>query len=79
VLAAVPLDGAAAELLREAGAGPVVASDDVAGIRDALVQLHARFRDGGLPDVELGEDWRRSLSRRSRVEEVAELMRSVDG
>jgi glycosyltransferase involved in cell wall biosynthesis len=77
ILAAVPPDGAAAELMRATGAGPVVAPDDVAGLRAALVELHGRFVDGGLPDLELGEDWRLKLSRRTRVEETAALMREV--
>ena len=36
VLAAVPPDGAAADLIRETGAGVVVAPDDVDGLRRAL-------------------------------------------
>ena len=78
VLAAVPPEGAAADLIRSTGAGPVVAPDDVRGIRNALVELHSRFVNGGLPDLELGDTWRHRLSRRTRVEEVAELMRDVD-
>ena len=77
VLAVVPTDGAAAELVRAVGAGPVVAPDDVDGIREALVALERRFRDGGLPDVALDDEWRQRLSRRTRVEEMAELMREV--
>lgn len=77
ILAAVPPDGAAAALLRETGAGVVVAPDDVAGIRAALESLHARFRDGGLPAVELPEDVRARLSRRARVEETADLLREI--
>src|SRR6185312_4957531 len=50
ILAAVPPDGAAAELIREAGAGVVAAPDDVAAIRGALVELDRRFRNGGLAD-----------------------------
>jgi glycosyltransferase involved in cell wall biosynthesis len=77
ILAAVPPDGAAAELIREIGAGVVVAPDDVDGIRAALEELHARFRSGGLPDVELAEDVRARLSREARVEETAELLRTI--
>jgi glycosyltransferase involved in cell wall biosynthesis len=77
ILAAVPPDGAAAELIREVGAGPVVAPDDVQGIGRALVELHARHSDGGLPDVVLDDGWRHRLSRRTRVEEMLELMTSV--
>ncbi len=77
ILAAVPPDGAAASLIRETGAGVVVAPDDVAGIQSALESMHERFRDGGLPPVELGEDVRRRLSREARVEEMAGLLREL--
>lgn len=77
VLAVVPPDGAAAKLIREVGAGTVVAPDDVEGIRDALVELSVRFCNGGLPDVQLSGDWRERLSRRARVEETADLLREL--
>jgi glycosyltransferase involved in cell wall biosynthesis len=77
VLAAVPPDGAAAELIRETGAGIVAAPDDTGAIREALEELHARWRRDELPDVELGEAWRRRLSRRTRVEEMATLLQDV--
>ena len=77
ILAAVPPDGAAAALIRETGAGVVVAPDDVAGLRAALEDLHGRFASGGLPDVELSDDTRERLSREARVEELAELLREI--
>lgn len=77
ILALVPPDGAAAELIRETRAGIVVAPDDVEGIRAALEELHGRFRDGGLAPVELSEQDRERLSRRARVEELAELLREI--
>jgi len=77
ILAAVPPDGAAAALIEETGAGVVVAPEDVAGLRSALEDLHRRFLDGGLPSVQLDEDVRRRLSRQSRVEELAALLREI--
>ena len=77
ILAAVPPDGAAAALIRDTGAGVVVPPDDVTALRHALEELHARFADGGLPDVVLDEDVRQQLSRRTRVEETAALLRSL--
>ena len=77
ILAVVPPDGAAADLIRETGAGVVVAPEDVDGIRDALTELHRRFSNGGLPAVELSEADRNRLSRRARVEEVADLLREI--
>jgi hypothetical protein len=73
----VPPDGAAADLIRETGAGVVVAPEDIAGIRAALEELHARWRAGGLVGTPLDEETRRRLSRETRVEELAELLRSL--
>jgi glycosyltransferase involved in cell wall biosynthesis len=77
ILAVVPPDGAAAALLRDTGAGVVVAPDDIAGMREALVGLEASFRAGTLDGTRLSDDWRERLSRRARVEELAELLRSL--
>jgi glycosyltransferase involved in cell wall biosynthesis len=77
ILAAVPPDGAAANLIRETSAGVVVAPDDVAGMRAALESLHSEYVNGGLPAVALPEDVKRSLSRQTRVEETAELLREL--
>ncbi|HET6683147.1 MAG TPA: glycosyltransferase family 4 protein [Gaiella sp.] len=79
ILAAVPPDGAAAELIRETGAGIVAAPDDTGAIREALEELHARWRRDELPGVELGEAWRQRLSRRTRVEEMATLLHDLVG
>jgi glycosyltransferase involved in cell wall biosynthesis len=77
ILAVVPPDGAAAELLRETGAGIVVAPDDIDGMRAALADLDTRFKAGTLDDTQLSEEWRERLSRRTRVEELADLVRSL--
>ncbi len=77
ILAAVPLDGAAAGLLRETGGAVIAAPDDVAGIRKALDGLVSRFRNGGLPALELDPALRHRLSRRARAEELAELLHSL--
>jgi glycosyltransferase involved in cell wall biosynthesis len=77
ILAAVPPDGAAAELIRETGSGIVAPPDDVDALRGALVELHGSFANGGLDDVVLDDAWRARLSRRARVEEFAELLRSL--
>jgi glycosyltransferase involved in cell wall biosynthesis len=77
ILAVVPPDGAAADLIRETGTGVVVAPDDVPAIRAALQELHARWRAGGLDGTPLDADMRRRLSRETRVEELAELLRSL--
>jgi hypothetical protein len=77
ILAVVPTDGAAAQLVRDTGAGVVAGPDDVDGIGDALVSLHARWRAGGLNGTPLSPEWRERLSRATRVEEMADLLRSL--
>jgi glycosyltransferase involved in cell wall biosynthesis len=74
ILAAVPPDGAAASLIREADAGIVVAPDDVGAIRDALVGLEARWRAGRLDGSPLSPELRERISRRKRVEDLSELL-----
>src|SRR4029079_4686121 len=74
ILAVVPPDGAAADLIRETGAGVVAPPDDVEAIKAALAELHARFANGGLAAVEIPEETHYRLSRRARAEELAELV-----
>ncbi len=77
ILAVVPPDGAAAALIREAGAGEVVAPDDVDGMVAALRDLHERWRTGTLDAPPLSEEWRTRVSRRARVEELARVLEAL--
>jgi len=77
ILASVPPDGAAAELIEETGAGVVVPPDDPAAIADALRGLVERYEAGAFDGAPLSEEWRDKLSRRTRVEELAELLGSL--
>jgi glycosyltransferase involved in cell wall biosynthesis len=77
IIAAVPPQGAAAELVREAGAGLVVPPDDSDAIRSALEALVERWRKGTLGDVELSPDLVRSIDRKERMREIAELIEKI--
>jgi len=77
ILAAVPPDGAAANLLRETGSAVVAPPDDVAAIRSALVELVERWHAGRLNGTPLPEELRERLSREARSEELADLLRSL--
>ena len=77
ILAAVPPNGVAADLVRRADAGVVVAPDDVDALRTAINGLRARWQAGALNGAELGPELREELSRRARSREFAELLRSV--
>src|SRR5207247_9823183 len=58
ILAVVPPDGAAAELLRATGAGVVVAPDDIDGIERELTAMRDRWRAGHLDGTPPWPDWR---------------------
>jgi glycosyltransferase involved in cell wall biosynthesis len=77
ILAAVPPDGAAAELIEETGAGVVAPPDDVEALRSALVRLHVSWRAGELDGTPLSEDDRERLGRAARVEELADLLHGM--
>ena len=74
ILAVVPPDGAAADLIREVGNGVVAPPEDVAAIREALAALVERWQAGSLNGSPLPEDVRERLDRRSRVREYADLL-----
>jgi glycosyltransferase involved in cell wall biosynthesis len=77
ILAVVPPDGAAAALVRDTGAGLVVAPDDVEGMTEALRELHGRWRGGTLDGRPLSDEWRRKVSRRARSEELVRVLERV--
>jgi glycosyltransferase involved in cell wall biosynthesis len=77
ILAAVPPDGTAAQLIREANAGIVVAPDDVDGIQHALEELVDQWRAGELADVSLPPAVTERISRRTRARQLAELLQSI--
>jgi glycosyltransferase involved in cell wall biosynthesis len=77
ILAVVPPEGAAADLISSTGAGIVVAPDDVDGMTAALLDLHARWKAGSLAGTPLSEDWRDKVSRRARAEELAQLLEAL--
>jgi len=77
VLAAVPTDGEAARLVERAGAGIVVSPDDVGAIARALAQFHQRWLRGGLTDVVLPPEIRKSLSWSERTAKLNQVLESV--
>ena len=77
ILAAVPPDGVAAELVRQAEAGVVVAPDDVAALTAAIEGLRARWKKGALVNGSLSEELKDRLSRRTRSREFADLLRDL--
>jgi glycosyltransferase involved in cell wall biosynthesis len=79
ILAAVPPNGTAAQLIHEASAGIVVAPDDLEGIRHGLEVLVNRWRAGELHDLALPPQLAERISRRARVRELADLLTALLG
>jgi sirohydrochlorin ferrochelatase len=77
VVALVPPNGAAARLLRDTGAGIIVASDDVEGAAAALRELRDRWAAGDDLEVVLSDEQRALLSRATRAGDLGELLRSL--
>ena len=77
ILAAVPVDGATASLVRRAHVSEVVPPDNDAAIERALRELHARWAAGELASTPLGADVRDEIDRRSRAEALEQMLRRV--
>ena len=77
ILAAVPTDGEAAKLLRETGAGIVVPRTTRAPSGRRSRGCSPRWKAGRLNGTVLTPELRERLSRRTRAEELAELLKSL--
>jgi glycosyltransferase involved in cell wall biosynthesis len=77
ILASVPPQGAAAELVRDAGAGVVVPPEDGEAIRAALTELIEHWQRGELADIELPPEIVERIDRKARVREMGELIERI--
>jgi len=77
VLALVPPEGIAADLLRSTGFARVADPDDVGAIRRGLEELVRDWQAGELGDRVLPPELRERLDRRTRAAEMAEMFRRV--
>jgi glycosyltransferase involved in cell wall biosynthesis len=77
ILAAVPADSAAADLLRKTGSAVLATPEDSVALRAALEELYSRWTAGTLDAAPLSEAWREKVSRATRVEELADVLRET--
>jgi glycosyltransferase involved in cell wall biosynthesis len=77
MLALVPPEGVAADLLRSTGFAHIADPDDVPGIRAQIEELATSWKAGRLGDRPLPADLRERLDRRTRASEMADVLRSV--
>jgi glycosyltransferase involved in cell wall biosynthesis len=70
ILALVPPDGTAADIVRATGTGIVAPPEDAAAIRAALDELVRQWRANPQVWPELSEEWKERLSRAARAREL---------
>jgi glycosyltransferase involved in cell wall biosynthesis len=77
ILAAVPRDGKAAELIEATKSGTVVQADDADAIAAELEHMFEQWRAGVLPTPKLTAEWKERLSRQSRAGELLALLENL--
>jgi glycosyltransferase involved in cell wall biosynthesis len=79
ILALVPPDGTAADIVRDTEMGVVVPPGDAAAIGAALEELVRQWRTDPNVGPELSDEWKDRLSRTARAQELHALLTTVCG
>ncbi len=77
IIGLVPVDGAAADLLRATGTGRVADPDDIDAIRATLAGVCDEWIAGDLGDCTIPAEIRTTIDRRTRAEEMAAVLEEV--
>ena len=77
ILALVPPDGTAAEIVRATGMGIVAPPDDAAAIRAALDELVRLWRANPRGWPELSDEWKERLSRAARARDLHAVLANL--
>lgn len=77
ILAAVPRDGSAAEIIEATKSGRVVQADDTDAIAAGLKGMFEQWLAGALPTPQLTPEWREKLSRQSRARELLAVLEGL--
>jgi hypothetical protein len=79
ILAAVPRDGKAAELIEATKSGTVVQADDADALSAELARMFEQWLGGALQTPKLTPEWKEKLSRRTRTKELLTVLENVRG
>ena len=79
ILALIPPEGDAAELLRASNAGIIVPWADVEEAKSQILSLYAKYKDGTLHPPELVYEAVRPFERRTTAGQLADLFTSITG
>ena len=77
ILAAVPRDGKAAELIEATKSGTVIQADDADALAAELERMFEQWLAGVLPTPKLTAEWKEKLSRKSRARELLAVLESL--
>jgi glycosyltransferase involved in cell wall biosynthesis len=77
ILAAVPRDGKAAELIEATKSGTVVQADDADAMAAELGHMFEQWLAGVLPTPKLTAEWKEKLSRKSRARELLAVLENL--
>jgi len=77
ILAAVPLDGKAAEIITGTASGSVVQADDADALAAELNRMFEHWLAGSLMAPKLNAEWRERLSRKSRARELLTVLQGL--
>ena len=77
ILAAVPRDGKAAELIEATKSGNVVQADDPDALAAELGRMFEQWLAGVLPAPKLTAEWKEKLSRKSRARELLAVLENL--
>ena len=77
ILAAVPRDGKAAELIEATRSGNVVQADDPDALAAELGRMFEQWLAGVLPAPKLTAEWKEKLSRKSRARELLAVLENL--
>jgi glycosyltransferase involved in cell wall biosynthesis len=77
ILAAVPQDGKAAEIITATNSGRIVRPDDSDAIAAELTRLFEQWLAGALSSPKLTPEWRAKLSRQTRARELLAVLEGL--
>ncbi len=77
ILAAVPRDGKAAELIEATQSGVVIQADDADALAAELERMVEQWAAGDLAAPKLTAEWKEKLSRQSRARELLAVLESL--
>jgi glycosyltransferase involved in cell wall biosynthesis len=77
ILAAVPHDGKAAEIIAATNSGSIVRPNDSDAIAAELAAMFEEWLNGALPSPKLTPEWREKLSRQTRARELLAVLEAL--